>query len=75
MKITLREWAQAEYSDGARPSLATLRKMAAAGDVPGAVQSTAGRWLVEVESNEADVEAIMRKAVGDDPEMLRAMGL
>ena len=75
MKITLQEWAQAEYSDGARPSTSTLRKMAKSGEVPGAVQTTAGRWLVEVESNEADVESIMRRAVGDDPELLRAMGL
>ena len=75
MRLKLSEWAERNYSDNSRPHHTTLRRMAADGEIDGAFQTTTGRWYVEIDQQGVSTDDLMRKVIGDDPELLKVMGL
>lgn len=48
MRMTLANWARANFHKESRPCKQTLWKMAKRGDIPGAYQDKADRWWVNV---------------------------
>lgn len=75
MKLKLSVWAEREYDDQSRPHPVTLRRMARDGDIPGAVQSSRGRWFVVVDTVSVSLDQQMQELAAGDPIMQRAMGL
>lgn len=74
MRLKLSEWAERTYSEDSRPCGDTLRIMAREGDIKGAV-CVRKRWYVDAEERKVSADELLRRAVGDDPVMLKVVGL
>ena len=70
MRMTLANWAAANYDKGSMPCKPTLRNMAHRGDIPGAFQDKGNRWWVNVGDTVAhQLQGGIDHLIKDDPQL------